>query len=75
MVHFATVVVKGESMFTDCYSPEKKDIFIQQLIISGSDATLAGAALLCHVAFVMFLRTVPEKSTAFLYINSLKLVS
>lgn len=75
MVHFATVVVKGESMFTDCYSPEKKDIFIQQLIISGSDATLAGAALLCHVAFVMFLRTVPEKSTAFLYINRLKLVS
>lgn len=74
MIYMATVIVKGESTFTDCYSPESKDTFIQQLMISGSDGTLAGAALLCRVAFVTFLRIVPEKSTAFLHINGLKLV-
>jgi len=67
MINFATLIVKGESTFTACYSLESKDIFIQQLVISGGDAKLAVATLLCHVAFIMFLRIVPKKSSAFSY--------
>lgn len=62
-------MVKGQGTFTACYSLGSKHIFIQQLVISGSDATLAVANPWCHVAFIMFFKNSSKKGAPYL-VNS-----